>query len=208
MDVAHPHTVLGTTLEAEVLIVLAHTRRPLTGRELSRLVRRGSQSGVNRALRRLEAHGIVEAQEAGRSVMHTLNRQHLAAPAVELLANLRTEFLRRLRDSLRRWKPAPLHASLFGSAARADGNSASDLDVFLVRPRNFREDDARWRAQVEAWLHEVRQLTGNRVSLAEVSERDLSRLRRRRPAIVKSLEKDAITLAGPDVPGLLAEGVA
>jgi DNA-binding transcriptional ArsR family regulator len=206
MHVARPQTALGSTLDTEILIVLARTTRPLTGREISRLVRRGSQSGVNRALRRLEAHGIVEAQQAGRSVLRTLNREHLAAPAVEALAGLRLELLRRLRESLKTWNPPPLHASLFGSAAREDGDTSSDVDVFLVRPRSVRADDRRWRNQIESWVGLVRRWTGNRVSLSEVSQPDLVRLRRRRPAIAASLEADAITLAGPDARKLLGEG--
>jgi len=206
MHVARPQTALGSTLDTEILIVLARTTRPLTGREISRLVRRGSQSGVNRALRRLEAHGIVDAQQAGRSVLRTLNREHLAAPAVEALAGLRLELLRRLRESLKTWNPPPLHASLFGSAAREDGDTSSDVDVFLVRPRSVRADDRRWRNQIESWVGLVRRWTGNRVSLSEVSQPDLVRLRRRRPAIAASLEADAITLAGPDARKLLGEG--
>jgi predicted nucleotidyltransferase len=206
MHVARPQTALGSTLDTEIPIVLARTTRPLTGREISRLVRRGSQSGVNRALRRLEAHGIVDAQQAGRSVLRTLNREHLAAPAVEALAGLRLELLRRLRESLKTWNPPPLHASLFGSAAREDGDTSSDVDVFLVRPRSVRADDRRWRNQIESWVGLVRRWTGNRVSLSEVSQPDLVRLRRRRPAIAASLEADAITLAGPDARKLLGEG--
>ena len=99
------------------------TTRPLTGREVARLVRTGSQPTVNAALRRLTEEGILRAQEAGNAYLHTFNREHLAAPAIELLAGIRTELERRLRAEIADWEIAPAHASVFGSAARGDGDA-------------------------------------------------------------------------------------
>jgi len=48
-------------LEGPVLDVLAHTTRPLTGREIARLARRGSERGVRLVLHRLVDHGLVSA---------------------------------------------------------------------------------------------------------------------------------------------------
>lgn len=69
----------------------------MTGREVARLVGRNSHSGVLDVLNRLAEHGLVERQEAGRAFLYKLNRDHLAAPAVEVLANMRSELLSRLR---------------------------------------------------------------------------------------------------------------
>lgn len=85
-----------TTLEGDVLVALAGTTRPLTGRQVAGLVPRGSQKAVSVALDRLVEQGIVLRQEAGRAYLHVLNRDHLAAPAVEVLAGLRGELLARL----------------------------------------------------------------------------------------------------------------
>ncbi len=206
MHLARPFAAIIPTLDGEVLVVLAGTTRPLTGRDVAKLVKRGSQAGVNRALRRLVEHGVVEAQEAGAAILYSLNREHLAAPAVSSLADLRGELVRRLRQSFQVWKTRPLHASLFGSAARGDGKTSSDIDVFVVRPSGIDENDRRWREQLDQLARDVRRWTGNQLGLAEVSKRDVRRLRRIKPAVLFELRADAVTLVGPPVSELLRRG--
>lgn len=196
MDLSRPWALIRSPLDMEVLLVLLGTMRPLTGREVARLVRAGSQPAVNAALRRLTEHGLVRADEAGNAYLYTLNREHLGAPAVEKLADIRAELERHIRAEIREWEIAPVHASVFGSAARGDGNTRSDIDIFVVRPGRVRADDSRWRAQLERLSHRVYVWTGNHVGLSEVSAAEVRRLRRERPPIVDELLRDAITLVG------------
>jgi predicted nucleotidyltransferase len=187
----------------EVVLVLRGTTRPLTGREVARLVRAGSQPAVNAALRRLAEEGVVRAEEAGNAYLYTLNREHLAAPALELLADVRAELERRLRAEINEWEIAAEHVSVFGSAARGDGDTRSDIDIFVVRPAEVSEEDPGWREQLERLSDHVRDWTGNHAALSEVSAADVRRLRRERPPVVEELRQDAITLAGPTATELL-----
>jgi DNA-binding transcriptional ArsR family regulator len=205
MDVARPYAAVASGVEGEALMVLAGTTAPLTGRQIARLVRRGTSPSVSAALERLTAQGIVHRQPAGRAYLHTLNRDHIAAPAVVLLADLRSELLRRLRDAFERWDPAPMHASMFGSAARADGDAESDVDLLVVRPRGIHEEDPRWRAQLDAFNDAVYAWTGNHAGVIELDEAEVERLRRDPPAIVGDLRADGIDLAGISVRALLEE---
>lgn len=198
MNLSCPWALVRSPIDMEVLLVLRGTTRPLTGREVSRLVRTGSQPSVNASLRRLTEEGVVHAEEAGKAYLYTLNREHLAAPAVEHLAGIRLELERRLRTEIGDWEIAPAHASIFGSAARGDGDTRSDIDVFVVRPPRVSEDDVRWRAQLERLSDLVHAWTGNHAALSEVSAADVRRLRRERPPVVEELRRDAITLAGPE----------
>src|SRR5437764_8078449 len=136
MNLSRPWALIRSPIDIEVLLVLRGITRPLTGREVARLVRAGSQPAVNAALRRLAEEGLVQAEEAGNAYLYTFNREHLAAPAVELLADIWTELERRLRDEVAGWQVAPVHVSIFGSAARGDGDTASDIDIFVIRPRD------------------------------------------------------------------------
>lgn len=197
MDLSRPWALIRSSIDMEVLLVLYGTTRPLTGREVARLVRAGSQPAVNAALRRLAEEGLVRAEEAGNAYLHTLNREHLGAQAVELLAGIRTELERRLRAEIAEWNIAPAHASIFGSAARGDGDTRSDIDIFVVRPAGVAEDDPGWRRQLERFADHVYDWTGNHAALSEVSAADMRRLRRERPPVVDELRRDAITLAGP-----------
>lgn len=203
MDVSRPYSAVSPGLEGDVLVVLAGTTRPLTGRRVATLVRHGSPDGVRKALDRLVAQGVVLREEAGRALMHSLNRRHLAVPAVEVMAGMRRELLRRLRDSLAGWAPAPVHASMFGSAARADGDINSDIDLFLVHPAEVSEDDPDWRARIEQLGEDVLAWTGNYAAVIDLPEQDLSRLRRSRPPVVDELLRDGIDLAGVPLEELL-----
>jgi predicted nucleotidyltransferase len=202
MDVSRPYGVISHPLDGAILHVLTGTTRGMSGRRVAELTG-NTQEGVRKALRRLADTGIVEQQEAGSAILYQFNRRHLAAPAVEQLTDLRRALLARLTDTFRIWVPPPLHASLFGSAARADGDSSSDIDLFVVRPDSVQTDDQVWREQAERLPDDVRDWTGNHANIVEVPESALAGLRRRRPAVVDSLEADALTLVGPDAAALL-----
>jgi predicted nucleotidyltransferase len=203
MDLSRPWALFRSPIDMEALVVLRGTTRPLTGREVARLVRNGSQPAVNAALRRLAEEGVVHAQEAGNAYMYTLNRAHLAAPALEQMLGIRSELERRLRSAIAEWEIAPAHASVFGSAARGDGDTRSDIDLFVVRPARVSAENPRWRAQLERLSEDVYAWTGNRVGLSEVSTADVRRLGRERPPVVDELRRDSITLAGTATDELL-----
>lgn len=203
VDLSRPWAPIRSPLDMEVVRVLRGTTRPLTGREVARLVRAGSQPAVNAALRRLAEEGVVQAEEAGNAYLYTLNREHLAAPALELLADVRGELERRVRAEVAEWGISPSHLSIFGSAARGDGDTRSDIDIFVVRPADVPEDDLRWREQLELFSDHVHNWTGNHAAISEVSAADVRRLRRERPPVVDELRRDAITLVGPTPAELL-----
>jgi DNA-binding transcriptional ArsR family regulator len=197
MDMSEPFAVICPTLDGPVLTVLAATTRPLAAREVSRLVRRGSWGGVRRALLRLTEHGIVSVEEVGNVTLYALNRRHLAAPAVDVLAGLHDELVRRLSEEIGAWSVPALHASLFGSAARGDGDVTSDVDLFVVRRRRVEHDDRRWRSQLERLAADVLAWTGNHAGIAEVGESELARVGKS-PA-GRNIRADGITLAGKPI---------
>lgn len=196
MDLGRPYVVFSTPLDLEVLLVMRGTTRPLTGREIARLVTRGSPAGVQKALHRLVATGIVRTTEAGRAHLYSLNRDHLAAPAVETLASMRKVLEARLQEAIGEWGIAPVHVSVFGSAARGDGGIESDMDLFVVRPRDVGIDAPRWRTQLDALVSDVERWTGNHLAISEVDEQELELLGRERPPVVEAIVTEAVTLYG------------
>jgi predicted nucleotidyltransferase len=199
VDLTHPIHVLVPTLDGPVLEVLARTTRPLTGREVQRLARKGSPSGVRLALSRLTDQGIVHAEHRSTAVFYVANRDHLAWPAVETLTNLRRTLLQRLRTELESWHPPPIHASLFGSAARGDGDASSDVDILLVRHDEVAEDDSPWADQVDRLRHHVVIWTGNRCQAFELDRRRLAEHVQAQDPLVDSFLSDSIHLAGTDL---------
>jgi predicted nucleotidyltransferase len=202
MDLSAPFEGMFPTVDSAVLEVLTAAAKPRTGREVARLAKR-SQAATQRVLDRLVEHGLVLRQEAGRARVYTLNLNHVAAEPVLKLATLRAALFTPIDEKLDQWRPQPLHASVFGSAARGDGGPNSDVDIFLVRPRSVDEDDIDWRSSVEDLAKAVFEWTGNHAGIAEVSEEELKRLRREQPEIVHRLRADAVELAGIPIHTLL-----
>jgi predicted nucleotidyltransferase len=203
MDVARPYTSVCSTLDGDVLRVLARTTGVLTGREVAALTGRRSHSGVLDALHRLTEHGLVTRVELNRAYLFTLNREHLAAPAVEILMGMRSELLRHLRDAFESWQIAPAHASMFGSAARGDGDTTSDIDLLLIRPDDVAEDNAAWRAQVADLKDEIRRWTGNHAQIVELADEEVLRRQESERAIITALRSDAVVLYGSEIATLV-----
>jgi predicted nucleotidyltransferase len=204
MNLSRPYTALmGGALQGEVLSVLAGTTRPLTGRQIARLASHGSDRGLRLALNRLAEQGLVDAFDAPPSVLYSLNRDHIAAPIALELADLRAELFRRLRTAIAEWQMPAVHASMFGSAARGAGDASSDIDLLVVRPQNVGSEDPTWRGQLHDLTVAVERWTGNHAGISEVGEEEISELASKRPPVVEELERDAITLAGPEARHLL-----
>jgi hypothetical protein len=196
MDLSRPYSGIASTVEGDVLVALTGTLRPVTGRQVARLVRRGSQPSVNRALDRLVLHGLVRRESAPPAMLYTLNREHVGYAAVAALAGMRAEFLRRLREQLAGWEAPAVHVSMFGSAARADGDVASDVDLVVVRASGVEEDDHRWQAQLSALRSAVLAWSGNAASIVEIGEESLARARSGELPVLTQWRDDAVELAG------------
>lgn len=199
MDLTHPAGAVVPSLDADVLLVLAATALPLTGRQVHRLAGRGSWTGVWKVLIRLERHGLVHVTQAGNANQYTLNRDHVAAPAALALADLRGRLFDRIADAARGWDIRPLAVSVFGSAARGDGGPDSDIDLFVVRPTEIHDDHPGWAADLAHLSASVRLWSGNAATIVQASPGEVSAMMDRQEPIVESLRRDAVLLLGSDV---------
>ncbi len=177
---------------------------PLTGREVARLTGRTSHSGVLDVLSRLTEHGLVTRVELNRAFLYVLNRDHLAAPAVDILVGMREELINRITRELNTWQIAPVHISLFGSSARGDGDTHSDIDILVIRPSDVDEDEPAWRAQVDGLSAQIHRWTGNYAAIVERLESQIAQLLADERPILAALRSDAIVLCGSDIRALLA----
>ncbi len=199
MDWADPTTSVVQSLDGAVLAALAQTNEGLTGREVHRRARRGSVAGVSEVLYRLAEQGVVDVVPAGASKLYTLNRDHVAAGVAVALAGLRAEFFNRLRDELRTWQPPAQAAAVFGSVARGEASTASDVDILILRPPGAAEDDPDWDAQTDRLREAVTRWCGNEASILAVTEEDLHDLVARQAPVRESLLNDAIDVGAHPV---------
>jgi predicted nucleotidyltransferase len=196
MNLARPLEVVTPTVDADVLRVLAGADASFTGRQVHQVAGRHSERGVRNALHRLVEQGVVSRERVGAADKYALNREHLAAPHIEALANLRSELIARVRAELEAWHPAAEYVAVFGSAARGDMRPDSDIDLLVVRPTQVALDDDRWRAQVDALTRQVTAWTGNDTRALELAADEIRR--RSNAAIVREVARDGITLHGPE----------
>jgi biotin operon repressor len=206
VNVAAPHRTVVAGLDGDVLVLLARTAEPLSGREIADKLGLRSHDGVRKSLERLVDQGIVVREDSRSAYMHVLNREHVGAAAVVALERMRTELWTRLRSTIEAWVVPAIHASVFGSAARGDGDERSDIDIFVVRREQAPEDQRVWDAQIDDLRARVEQWSGNVASIVEQDEETLGELlsRAEPPAVLLDVRRDGIDLAGMPVHRLLA----
>ena len=203
VDVSRPYAAVCPSLDGDVLRVLAATSRGLTGREVAAMTGRRSHSGVLDVLHRLSEHGLVTRVQLNRGYLFTLNRDHLAAEAVELLMDLRIKLFENIESEIADWETLPVHASVYGSTARGDGDTTSDIDLLIVRPDKVALEEQHWQAQVDGLREQIEAWTGNRASVADISKTELTELRRQKRPIISELGTDAVAVFGSDLTTLL-----
>ena len=186
MNVANPILSVIPSLDGPVLAALSSTNSPLSLAEVHARSGRGSKSGVRQVLLRMVDEGLVLGVPGG----FVLNRQHVAAPAVTMLADLHGELTRRIRAAVDSWTSEVALVGLFGSAARRDGDSASDIDVVVV------SDAADLDTLIDDLTVNIRSWTGNPAQVIGVSGAELRRLRRAKEPIVARWEQDLIVISG------------
>jgi predicted nucleotidyltransferase len=194
MDFRRPLSVVAPTLDGDVLGVLAGADEEFTGRRIHRVLGRGSEPGVRKAADRLVEQGIVSRRQAGQAKLYSLNRGHLAAPYVERLTTLRRQLVERLEESVDEWEIPPTALFLFGSVARGEAGTESDLDLFVLRPLVKRAQGSQWQAQIAELENEATAWTGNEARVIEYRKRDLAD-----PAVrevAREVLKDGVAIAG------------
>jgi predicted nucleotidyltransferase len=184
-------------LHGRVLGVLVRTDKPLTGRAVTSLLRSSaSPSGVQKVLDDLVRNGVVIAEPAGRAKLYTMNREHVAYSAIETLARLRELLLERLKAEAESWEVPAEAVWLFGSTARGQGGTDSDLDLLIVRRDDVDESDPRWLEQVETLTQRATLWSGNSCQVVEYSAQEVRDLIDQGERLVTELRRDAVPVAG------------
>ncbi|MCG2797640.1 MAG: nucleotidyltransferase domain-containing protein [Cellulomonas sp.] len=197
MDVSNPIADVVPSAHGPVLAVLASTSTPLTGRAIAELTRpRVSQPRVARILTDLTEAGLVDRVQAGSASLFTLNRDHLAARAVEDLASLRTRLWERIAEHAAEWSHPPEAIVVYGSTARGDGDSTSDVDLLVVRPASVDEDDPDWQRNVTALGFAIRRWTGNPCEILDRSSDELRAMAAAGERILSEIRRDGRAVVG------------
>jgi len=204
VDLSFPLATITPTLDAGVLQVLAATSAGCTAAEVHRRLGRGSDEGVRKVLARLVNQGVVLTETPARYPVYRLNRDHVAVPHIEALIRVRDEIVGNIRSEVAAWEVEPIHASLYGSFARGEAETDSDIDVLLVRSDALTErDEDTWLEQLDRLDRRIGAWTGNAAQIVDLSVATLSMMAHEADPLVTSWRNEAVHVHGETYRDLL-----
>jgi predicted nucleotidyltransferase len=209
MDLSSPISSVIPSAHGVVLVVLARTTEPLSGRKVAELTNgKVSQKQANNVLGELSEAGVVLRESRPPAKLYRLNRDHVAADGILALTEIWGRLVQRIRDEISLWGIPALSACLFGSAARGEASTGSDIDVLLVRRgdgSSSEEGEQQWQDQVDRLTERVTTWSGNPCEVLELTPSELQAATLRDDRLARDLRRDAILLVGVDVRDLLRQ---
>jgi predicted nucleotidyltransferase len=202
MDFVHPVRAVIPGAQGRVLAVLAETTADLNLRTLARLAG-VSVAQASRVMPDLVELGLVERHEVPPSSQFRLNRENVAAQAILDISRSRDAALHRIGIAADYLSISPVSIVVFGSLARGEADSQSDIDAVIVRPDETAEDDDVWAADVERWRSEARAITGNRVEVLEVSHHEVRARLAGNSTLWSDIVRDGVTVHGLTIDELM-----
>lgn len=197
VELSNPISSVIPSAHGAILAVLAHADAPLSGRQIAKLAGgQVQQPRANDVLRELTEAGIVSCERHASVHLYRLNRDHVVAEAIMMLANLRERLIQRMREAVLSWVIAPVAVWMFGSAARGDAGPHSDIDVLIVRHDAVDVDSESWQQQLSNLSSAITAWSGNDCQILEFSRSELAELVASDERLVTELRSDALVIAG------------
>lgn len=190
MDTARPYADVIPGPRGRLLANLAQLEGPVTVRALARFADISPQSALG-YVNALDDAGIVFVERAGQALMVSLNREHLGAESIMTLATIRERLVDRLRAELNDWYGLA-GAWLFGSTARGDGGTDSDVDLLLVA--DLATEDPGWVKATTRLRERARLWTGNEIQLVEHTRASFTELVESANPLVAAIRTEGISL--------------
>lgn len=197
MLLPHPLSGLFTDSRARVLDVLLGATDPLSGREIA--TRAGiAPTTASDALESLYEAGFVQVRPSGRAHLWSITEEHALVRMLRAwTADVDAEARRIVEEAL---GEAPAALVVFGSTARADDTTDSDVDLLLIAADVARR--RRYRERSASIARRLRLLLGRPVDVVVLDAEDLRN--RAGSSFVSNVVSDGRLLAGSPVAELIA----
>lgn len=164
MDFVNPVEALVPGVRGKILAACLRSDESLTMRALARLAGVSANQAAL-VIDQLDDLGLVQRQAAGRSLMVSLVDESPAVASLRRVANLRSETLQLWQERARQLDPAPASMVVYGSWARGEARSNSDIDVMIIIPAGLdATTDDRYREDVAGWCVYAGRVAGLPVS--------------------------------------------
>jgi len=203
MDLMMPLATICPGLDSAALTVLAGTEAAMSATQVQRIAGRGSRYGLVLALDRLTESGLVTAIPAARGRLYQLNRAHILTPVVIAAVRMGAELEARLVGALRELTPIPISVAIFGSVARHEATTDSDIDLLIVVDEVVDPDSDSWIRQIGDLERLARSWTGNPLQTTTVTRSQLAAMAGAGAAIMDEWEREARTIVGQPADGLI-----
>ncbi|MHB8854285.1 MAG: nucleotidyltransferase domain-containing protein [Ignavibacteriaceae bacterium] len=192
--------IFRTWSNVAVLRALLDTNTGFSGNEVSRVAGMNPRSAF-KALTSLEELGIVNRVVGGRDHIFTLNREHFLVQQIILkIYPVESKFIDEVISALSAILKGHVYSAvIFGSVARKEEKSLSDLDICCI-------------VNSPSELSSVRDLLSKKSSalymkygirLAPVVFMKAQFLRKKKTKLVKDIAKEGILITGKSIKGLL-----
>lgn len=169
-----------------VLAALLRTNAPLTGRQVHALVSDDySLWTVQVALKATEQLGLVNVQTIGRAGVHTVNEDHFSVAPLRALLDPIAALTEIVREAVGNEVATVI---LFGSIARGEANTNSDIDLAVIAPAGW---DGRTDLQ-----DAVRSRLGNACDVLVFTPKDFTRLSDTGEPVAREILTDGVALIG------------
>lgn len=196
MQLTFPLATLVGPGQAAALRVLARTDSGMTGRQVAR-VSQTANTGIKRALDRLELAGLVTVERGVHASSYRVNHDHVLWPALRLALDAPGELDHRIQKFIEHSGADVVSVAVFGSVARGEATDESDLDLVVVYREEVDVDvSVGLGSMVQRW-------TGNACQVFDVSLGDLTQMVAERDPLVGSWQSDARTIVGLDLRSLI-----
>jgi predicted nucleotidyltransferase len=192
--------VLGTTTKVRVLRALIPLDSPVSGNEAQRLAGVRSSAGTWNALDELTELAILSREQTRGSHLYRINREHELYPSLAALFEVESGRASRLREWLRRQlaevnqTEAIRSVILYGSNARAEATSHSDVDLLVVTTSE--EGIPAVRDALLAGAPVLETQTGLRISPYVLAERRVAERHRDGDPLMRTIADEGRVLLG------------
>jgi predicted nucleotidyltransferase len=201
MDFARPVEAVVGGAQGRLLAVLVKITAPLTLRRLASLAG-VSPAQASRVMPGLVELGIVDRYEVPPASQFVLARDNVAAQLLLTLADARSMALRQIGEAASVISPEPVSVIAFGSFARGEADTDSDIDLAVVRADDVDDDDERWADSIDVWRRHVQALTGNDVEIVEATASEAARKLSGRSELWRNIERDGVVVHGRSLDAL------
>jgi predicted nucleotidyltransferase len=173
VDFRYPVESVIPGAQGKVLAALLGTTGELNLRTVARLAG-VSIAQASRVLPDLVELGMIERREVPPSSLFRIVPEHVATQALLILASARRNVMAEMGRLAGALNPAPESVIVFGSFARGDDDTESDIDVVVVRPVDIDADDHAWLNSIEKWKADVEQLAGSTIEIIDIDAGEIA----------------------------------